>query len=68
MSYQGYFYEKLVEACNSPGIFYNFYPSQGKVMENKLSSLHITFINSYMIVREVFIPFIVSKCELYHLS
>ena len=30
---------------NSQGVFYNFYPSQGKVRENKVFSLHIIIIN-----------------------
>ena len=40
------FLRKIGENWNSQGIFYNFYPSQGKVMESKLFSPHIIFINS----------------------
>ena len=39
------FYEKSGKTWNSQGIFYDFYPSQGKVRENKVFSLHIIFIN-----------------------
>ena len=37
-----------------------------EVRENKLCSSHISFINSYMVVRKVVVLFVVSKCELEH--
>ena len=41
----GHFYKKSGKTWNSQGTFKNFYPSQGKVKENKIFSLHIIFIN-----------------------
>ena len=41
----GHFYKKSGKTWNSQGTSYNFYPSQGKVRENKKFSLHIIFIN-----------------------
>ena len=38
------YYEKSWKAWNCQGIFYKFYPSQGKVRENILFSQHMIFI------------------------
>ena len=40
-----HFYEKSGKTWKSQGIFYDFYPSQGKVRENKLFSQNIILIN-----------------------
>ena len=64
----GYFYEKSGKTRNSQGIFYNFYPSRGKLKERNSFSQHIMFINSCMVIRKVAVSFFVGKCELYHFT
>ena len=37
---------------------FQWYPSQGKVKENNLHSLHVTLISSCMVVHKVIVPFV----------
>ena len=58
---KGHFYKKSGKTWKIQGIFYNFYPSQGKASESKLLSQHIILTNSF---RGCYI--FVNKCELCH--
>ena len=41
------FLQKSGKTWNSPGVFYKFYPSEGKVRENKLFSRHIAYLHGF---------------------
>ena len=44
----GHFHNKSGKTWNSQGIFYDFYPSQGNVNEDKLFSQQIIFITYWL--------------------
>ena len=58
----------FAKSQGKPGIVREYSIIFINIRESKLFSPHIMFINSRMAVRKVDVPFVVSKCELYHLT